>query len=453
MKTDLNVLLITLDDMNYNSHDFLRHGKEDLTPHMDALARDALTLENSHVTIALCQPSRSVLMTGRYPHLNGARGFEAIHPHVVPLPALLHDNGYFTAIIGKETHLEPREAFAWDRYIRTYREEDGFGRSPSAYYSHCSGIFQEAERQGKPFFMMANSHDPHRPFAGSADEIATFGRNLPVNRTYSEEDVQVPGFLPDLPDIRTEVAQYLTSVHRADETVGEILRALQESGLYDRTIIMLLSDNGMAFPFAKANCYLNSTKSPYIFRVPGKTGTKFKTPALVSGIDYMPTILDLLGLPCPPDIDGRSFAHLLNPGDDEHYEDIFTFFFKTAKNPTTKGERHYPMRCVQDRKYAYIYNAWSGGETDYLTESMSGLSYKAMAEAGPDDPEIAVRVNMLLKREPEELYDLENDPDATRNLAHGADSQMLLAHYRERMRDYLSATDDDLLEVYIEHLS
>lgn len=443
----MNVLLLTLDDMNYNSKDFLRPGSEPLTPNMDALAQDALRFSESHVTIAVCQPSRSALMTGRYPHHNGARGFEAIAPGVPTLSGILHEAGYYTAIIGKETHIAPKEAFCWDSYIRTLCEENGFGRDPGVYYCETRRVLELAAAEKKPFFLMANSHDPHRPFAESADELAQFGRTLPVSCRYTAEDVRVPGFLPDLPAIRTETAQYLTSVHRADETVGEILRALREAGQFDNTIIMVLSDNGMAMPFAKANCYLNSTKSPYLMRWPGHTA-KHETAALVSGIDYMPTILEMLHLPCPEGIDGRSMAHLFEIGSDTQYEDIYTAFFKTAKNQVTKTERHFPMRCVQDTRYAYIYNSWPDGETKFTVEAMAGLTYKAMEQAAETDAAIAERVRLYRLRVREELYDTVHDPDALHNLIDDPAYAALAAHYRRRMHIYMTQTKDELLECF-----
>lgn len=441
----MNVLLLTLDDMNYNSKDFLKSGSEALTPNMDALARDALHFSESHVTIAVCQPSRSALMTGRYPHHNGARGFEAIAPGVPTLSGILHEAGYYTAIIGKEVHLAPKKAFFWDSYIRTLTDENGFGRDPKVYYRETKRVLELAAAENKPFFLMANSHDPHRPFAESADELEQFGRTLPVSHRYTADDVRVPGFLPDLPDIRTETAQYLTSVHRADESVGEILRALREAGQFDNTIIMVLSDNGMAMPFSKANCYLNSTKSPYLMRWPGHTA-KHETPALVSGIDYMPTILEMLGMPCPEGVDGRSMAHLFEAGDDEQYDDIYTSFFKTAKNQVTKMEKHFPMRCVQTRRYAYIYNSWPDGETKFTVEAMAGLTYKAMEKAAETDEAIAERVRLYRLRVREELYDTVNDPDALHNLIDEPAYAELAARFRRRMREYLSATNDELLE-------
>lgn len=123
----------------------------------------------------------------------------------------------------------------------------------------------------KPFFLMANSHDPYRPFAGSDQEARQWGEDPPeYSRKILPEEVRVPPFLPDLPEVRREVAEYMTSAHRCDETVDAVLAALKESGFEDNTLVMFISDNGMSFPFAKAICCLTSTKTPWIARWPGK---------------------------------------------------------------------------------------------------------------------------------------------------------------------------------------
>src|SRR5262249_35448378 len=135
------------------------------------------------------------------------------------------------------------------------------------------------------------------------------------SRIYKPEEILIPGFLPDLADVRKEMSQYYSSAHRCDETVGQVLRALKESGLEENTLVMFLSDNGISMPFAKSNCYLTSTRTPWIVRWPGKVKAGVvEDQHMISGIDYMPTILETLGLAAPAGMDGRSFLPLLTDG-------------------------------------------------------------------------------------------------------------------------------------------
>lgn len=184
-----NVLLLTADDLNYNSLGFAGCKLSGITPHLDRLAKQGLWMEQAHVTVAVCQPSRQCLLTGRYPHHNGATGFYPVREGVPTLAEILKSAGYEIGILGKAIHLRPESKFPW-HYIR---DEDvlGRGRDPQKYYEYSKEFLAQAKAAGKPFFLMANSHDPHRPFAGSEGKQP---KNYPAPpRTYQPEEVTVPG--------------------------------------------------------------------------------------------------------------------------------------------------------------------------------------------------------------------------------------------------------------------
>ncbi len=257
-----NILFLTVDDMNYNSLGCYGNPMPDVTPNLDRLAEQGMVFSHTHVTIAVCQPSRSVLLTGKYPQHNGARGFQDIDAGVTTLTETLSQNGYFNGIIGKETHCAPKDKFFWDLYVQTYCDEKGMGRDPEVYYAETKALIEQAQAADKPFFAMVNSHDPHRPFAGSEEEMRIFGRHWPIPKRFNKEEVFVPGCLPDIPGVREELTQYYASCHRADCTIGRVLDALEESGCRENTLIVFLSDNGMPLPFAKTNCYLTAQRRP-----------------------------------------------------------------------------------------------------------------------------------------------------------------------------------------------
>ncbi len=440
-----NVLLITADDMNYNALGTVGCPVPDITPNIDKLASEGVRYEHAHVTIAVCQPSRSVLMTGRYPHRNGALGFDPIDVSTPTLQESLRDAGYLNGIFAKVPHLKPIEKFCWDTVIRS--DKLGVGRSPELYYKHAVEFFQRAKTEDRPFFLMANSQDPHRPFAGSAQEKGMGERNkvkIPTaSRYYKPEEVEVPGFLPDLPNVRKEVSEYYSSVHRCDETVGEVLRALKESGLEDDTLVMFLSDNGMAFPFAKTNCYLTSTKTPWIVRWPGHTDAgRVDREHIISGIDFMPTALEACGLARDEDADGRSFVSLLEGKKQNGREQVFTVFNKTV------AKRDYPMRCMQTKKWGYLYNSWSDDELVFKNESQSGLTFKAMQEGAKTDPKVAERVKLFQYRVPQEFYDFENDPHHMNNLIDEPSLRKTIQSMQQDLLKVMRETDDHLTPTF-----
>jgi len=440
-----NILLITADDMNWDSVGCFGARVPAITPNIDRLASEGLHFMHAHVTIAVCQPCRSVLMTGRYPHRNGAEGFEPIDTRVPTLQEQLHRAGYLNGILGKVSHLAPASKFPWDMVGTP--EALGQGRGPQRYYEFSRTFFERAKTQRKPFFLMANSHDPHRPFHGSEQERSKW-KTMPddvatPSRVYKPEEVTVPGFLPDLPNVRREVAQYCSSVRRCDDTVGAVVAALRASGQYENTLIMFLSDHGMAFPFAKTNCYLNSTRTPWIAVWPGriKAGTVDET-HFISGIDFMPTALDAAGLPLPAGMDGFSFLPVLEGRSQPRRDKVFTEFHQTS------GRRRFPMRCVQNARFGYIFNPWSDGERVFRNESQSGLTFKAMQAGAKTDAEIAARVKLFQYRVVEEFYHLKDDPDALRNLIGSPEYRGELKELRDALRERMKQTGDPVLEAF-----
>ena len=452
-----NVLLISVDDMNWDSVGVYGAKIPNLTPNIDRLASEGMRFEHAHVTIAICQPTRAVWMTGRYPHNSGAFGFEEIRAGVPTLVEALRDAGYRTGLMAKHGHVVPSRADAWTEIVPARELENG--RSPELYYQRALRFMKAARDARQPFFLMANSQDPHRPFAGSADEASMqetdaestnhqYGGGFPpAEIAFDPAEIPVPGFLPDLPDIRRELAEYYTSVKRADETTGAVLRALDDAGLNQNTLVMFLSDHGIAVPFAKTNVWRHSTRTPWIVRWPGVVGADVVDARhVISGIDLAPTILDAVGKENLPGADGRSFVGALRGEALDGFELAFTHM-----NVTIAPE-WYPMRSIVDRRYGYIFNAWADGTKKFFNNSMRGLTFPAMEQAAPSDPTLAARVEHLLYRTQEELYDYRQDPDALANLADEPAYRPVVEKYREVMLEHMRASGDPELEGYEQFL-
>lgn len=444
MESRPNILLITADDMNWNTVGAYGCKTPECSPNIDALAADGVRFNYGHVTIAVCQPSRGALMTGRYPHRSQQEGFHHINHTTFPLVTdELQKAGYLNGIIGKEWHSTPRRQFPWDFFetmISTCHGRDG-----SCYEAFTKEFITQAQKEGKPFFLMANAHDPHRPFHGNDDSLYNKGGiTYPApSRVYTPEEVEIPGFLPDIPDVRKEIAEYASSVRRCDDVVGCIMHALKETGVYENTLIMFLSDNGMAFPFSKTNCYLHSTKTPWIVCWPGRTAKgSVNNEHFIAGIDFMPTALEAAGIPIPEGLDGTSFLSALKGEPTAPRERIFTQFHETH------ARARYPMRCIQDKRFGYIFNPWSDGKREFRNESQLGRTFKAMQAAGETNGDIADRVHLFKYRVVEEFYDFENDPDATENLIDHPDYQDDLNRLRSDLEEWMVETEDLALDAF-----
>jgi N-sulfoglucosamine sulfohydrolase len=436
-KGRLNILLFTADDLNCDTVGCFGGKVPGLTPNLDAFAAEGLRFEHAHVNAAICQPSRGILATGRYGHNSGVMGFMHTTRDIPTIMQTLRDAGYLTGILGKVGHSTPKASYRWD--FMHDQNELGNGRDPELYYRYCREFLARCRREERPFYFMVNSHDPHRPYHIPGKPIA--GAKEP-SKTYTPAGVPVPGFVPDLPGVREELSYYLNSVRRLDDTFGKTMQALQESGLAENTLVMFLSDNGIAIPFAKCNAYLASTRTPWIVRWPGvvKRGTLDRQ-HMISGIDFFPTVLEAVGLSVPPGLDGFSFLPLLQSGTQSGRDQVFTQIDMKA------GGDAVPMRCVQNQRLGYIFSPWSDGQFVYRNNN-EGLTMKAMVEAARTDLRVAERVRMFRYRTFEELYDLQNDPDCLNNLVDKPDRQGDLDHMRSELHAWMKRTHDPLLPAF-----
>lgn len=441
--TPTNILLITADDLNYSSVGIYGSKTPDITPHVDRLAKTGVRFNNAHVTVAVCMPSRNAILTGLYPFHSGVEGFVKVEKRVPTIMSVLKSHGYFCGVLSKVPHCSPSVISDWDTEISA--NELGVGRDKDKYADKVRELIRQNQKEKRPFFLMVNAGDPHRPFSGSDQEKEKgYLKKVPLpSRTYSPKEIEVPGFLPDIPDVRKEVAEYYSSVKRMDDVVGAVLKVLKDEKVANNTLIIYLSDNGMSFPFSKTNCYLNSTKTPLIISWPGHLKQNYiDTENFVSGVDLLPTILDAVQISNPLQVDGQSFYDILNGKTKTGASKVFTQY-----NETSAGAR-FPIRCVQDKKYGYIFNIWANGKTEFKAEAQKGRSWDAMVLAAKDNPDIAKRTQFFSYRTREEFYDMEKDPDALNNLINDPAYRKAIDEKRKELMDWMVATSDPALVAF-----
>jgi N-sulfoglucosamine sulfohydrolase len=433
-KNRWNLVIITADDLNADSVGWMG-SNVGATPNMDAFAATCHQLRNCHTVIPVCQPSRAALMTGRLPHRNGALGFGPIRDDVTTLTEVMSRSGYFTAAINKIHHMMPPGKFQWDRSL------EGSGKNPAALRAQFEQCLRAAAEQNKPFFINANSTDPHGPFPGK-DTARSRNMDAAPVKLFSEAEIVVPSFLEDLPTVREEVARYFSAVRRLDQTFGELLAALRTAARLDDTVVAFVSDHGMAMPFAKATLYRNATWTPVLLRWPGM-GTPLVNTDVRSNIDIMPTLLELLGLTIPSGLDGRSWVPLLTKEEQSNGGHVFT------QIDSIHSGKRFPARCVRTKTRAYIWNAWVDGKTQFRAAVMSTRSsWKAMLEAAGNDPKLQARIDQLIYRSAEEFYDEEKDRDERNNLIADSQYQSEIAQLKELLLAHMEKTADPLAQQF-----
>lgn len=432
----LNILLFTADDLGYEASGTFGRNIPDLTPNLDRFADSGVRFDQAHTNSPICMPSRSIMATGLYGVSSGMMGFMHMKKKVPTTMQTFQDNGYLTGILGKVSHSTPDMKFKWD-YEHDYAEL-GAGRSPSKYAAFSSEFFENCKAQNRPFYFMVNSHDPHRPFYDPEKQMKN-GEERP-SKLYSPEEVDVPGYLPDIPQVRYELACYYNSVRRLDDTFNAVIKALKASGLYEHTMIVFLSDNGSAFPFAKANTYVASTKTPFYIHHPEMKAGHVDDKHMVAEVDLFATFLDATGISINEQTDGQSLMPLVKGKSEAGWEYHF------GEIDYKIGGKATPMRSVDNKRFRYIFNPWHMAGYRYAN-SNEGDILKTIEK----DPEYAEYLNwakMYRYRVPEELYDVVNDPDATNNLIDDPKYQKELAELQQVLRHWMVDKNDPALIMF-----
>ncbi len=430
-----NILLISVDDMNRDSLSSFGCPLPDISPNIDKLAESGMKFEHAHVQVGNCYPSRNVMWSGRFSHNTGVEGFYQVKPSNYPhLVDIMQKAGYWVGIRGKVSHSTPYLPYHWDEDL-TEKDEGGKEhiKDVESYGRSVTRGIAKAKTAGKPFCLSINISDPHKPFWGPKD-------GHPASRIYTAKEVPVPGFLPDDPAIREELALYYTSVRRADDAVGSIMKALAESGAEEETFILFLSDHGMPLPFAKTQLYHHSTVTPLIVKWPGVTESgAFDSTHLVSAVDFVPTLCDVVGVEHPDGVDGKSFAGLLRGEKEAGWDSVFKVY-----NENAGGNRH-PIRGVETADYLYLFNPWSDGVNQFRTATQGTVSYKRLQQLAKTDEKIAARLDLFDHRVVEEFYDMKNDRDCLVNLIDSKEHAEALTKHRALLEKWMRDTGDHAL--------
>jgi len=431
-----NVLLLIGDD---HGLDIPSYGNPSIqTPSLERLAQDGVRFAHAFCTTASCSPSRSVILTGLHNHTNGqfglAHSYHNFHtlPWVQTLPRLLKNRGYTTGVIGK-LHVNPAALYPFD--VCVTGEELGSIRSVAVMAERARGFFEKNRDRG--FFLLMGYGDPHRSAKGFGNEQRYPGVE---ETTYSPENMKPLAFLQDSAAVREEMAQYSQAVSRLDLGIGMVLDALQACGKDKDTLVVYLSDNGIAFPGAKTNLYDPGVHVPLIVRSPEQAKRGIVNQAMVSWADLTPTILEWTGTPPPKEYElhGRSFLPILEDENPSGWDSVFlshTFHEVTM---------YYPMRGIRTRRYKYIQNLcpelpFPHASDLHASKTWQELITKLEMKMGQRT------VQDYLHRPPEELYDLEQDPWESLNLAQKLEFQELLADLRGRTHEFRQRTNDPWL--------
>lgn len=426
-----NIILIIADDLAWDDTGAYGHRKI-RTPNIDRLAREGIKFNRAFVTISSCSPSRASMITGRYPHSADA---EQLH---WPLPAeqvtfveKLRAAGYWTAASGKwhlGAAIKNRFDVVDDPGEAGFQTDPKTGKMLAKDDSGAAGWLPVLEQRpkDKPFFCWFAALDPHRDYVENS-----------IPDPYKNEDVTVPPYLPDTPEVRRELALYYDEITRLDLNIGNVMAELERQGVADNTLIMFLSDNGRPFPRAKTTLYDSGIKTPLLARWPKGIRRGMVADGLVSSVDIAPTFLQLAGVPIPPTVQGKSFASVLTNPKARVRDAIYA-----EKNWHDYEDR---TRALRTERYKYIRNDYPDLPLTPPADAGRGIAMneiRRLRKEGKLTPEQSRIFEM--PRPAEELYDVIADPNEFNNLAANPKYAKTLAALREKLTAWGRETDDKL---------
>ncbi len=415
-----NILFILSDD---HSYPFLgAYGNKDVrTPNIDKLASEGMRFDRMFATSPSCVPARAGLMTGRSPiAVHMGRFTSPLPVDIVALPDLLREQGgYFVGVGGRDYHLDgpptatsPVVGGFLDQYgLRTFADRLDYIQSAQLGPSAILSDFLNKVPTGKPWFLWLGLSNAHHPWTN----VGPFGMPDPSKLT-------VPGYLPDLPGVRSDLAKHIAEVEALDTSVRDILAVLAQRGLNGNTVVVFMGDNGMSFPHAKTTLYDPGTAVPLLVRWPGTVQPGRTTKELISGEDFAPTMLEIAGVTPPPIMSGVSFLKLLQ-GNPSFVGRKYVFTARVTHggdgnmSALVSSANFDLARAVRSANFKLIYNTTPhqpvGPADSYLDPSW--VEMKAAFAAGTLEPRF-VKAYFTKPRATYELYKLDTDPNEMINL-------------------------------------
>lgn len=388
-----NIAIFIMDDVGQSDLGTYGHSVVK-TPNIDRLAREGMRFDNAFLTTSSCSSSRASILTGLYPHNTGAATLGSPVPASVDsLPQQLKRAGYYTASVGKWHLGEPFKSH-FDRVVEM-RDESGAIDWQSEF---------QRRPHNQPFFFWFASGDAHIPYDWMP----------PLALQYRPDNVVIHPWSVDNPYERVELMHYYNEISRADKNIGLMLEALQQAGVLDNTLIIVMSDNGAMFGGAKTSLYDEGLRTPLVLRYPKRIRAGTINSQLISAIDLEPSLLELADLAPLPDRPGVSFW------------------------PTVANPQHAVRHDIYAERNTHAIPLFERAvRTDHLLYKRNYLDRQFC------DPATGLLMgHPARERLHAELYDMRQDPLAHHNLISNPEYRHDLAQLQQRMNDIMYHTTD-----------
>ncbi len=407
-----NIVWIMAEDIGTDLASYGTPGVQ--TPNLDQMAANGLRLNRLYCTSPICSTNRTAMMTGMYQtSINGHHHRShrvtpyALPDGIMPITTYLAEQGYYLALgcgYQNKTDLNfDQSSIEWDG-------DDWSGRA-----------------EGQPFYAHIQLRVTHR---GDWWEEVRANSPDPV----SVDEIELPPYLPDHPEIRKDWAMYLDQIEKADEEVGEIIQRLKDEGILENTLLIFIGDNGRCVHRGKGFLYEDGIRVPGIIHWPGRVEPGMVSDELVSTIDISAQVLAAAGVEIPEYMQGRAF---LEEGPSERD------FVYAARDRW--DEVYDKSRAIIGHRFKYIRNdmpevpVFTYQEYLEMVRPIRPILWD-LYQAGEMDETQAYY--MAPEKPREEIFDLVKDPWETRNLAENPRYAWVLDSMRRFLTQWEEQTND-----------
>ncbi len=450
-----NILFVISDDQSYPHAS--AYGYEAVsTPAFDRVAREGILFNNAFSASPGCSPSRAAILTGKNCWQVREAGTHAstFPADLITYPEILQRAGYLVGSTNKgwgPGKVVGRDNNPAGKAYNSRKLESPKEISDNDYAANFEA-FLAARSDDQPFCFWFGAAEPHRRYP----------TGIGVKTGLNPDKVKVPGFLPDVPEVRTDMLDYIYEIQWYDSHLDRMLKSLEAKGELENTLVVVTSDNGMPFPRAKANCYEYGIHMPLAIMWGNKIKGDRTVDDLVSLVDMAPTFLDAAGVEAPETIGmaGKNLMNILMSNKSGIID-------KSRQAVYASRERHsssrwnnlgYPQRAMRTADYLYIWNVhperWPAGdpqkfEDDGKLGPMHGGYHdiddfdESVLNLRRDDPAISRFFHLAVDKRPEiELYDIRKDPYCLNNLATQFSFQSTKEKLGNQLMAYLKKTND-----------
>lgn len=456
-----NILFAIADDHSF-PHASAYGSRMFRTPSFDRVASSGVLFYNAFVAAPQCSPSRAAILTGKNIwQLEEAGTHSSYFPTKFPVfTDALEAVGYHIGYTGKawdpgnwKDAGRTRNPVGPEYNSKRFQTLPTKGISPIDYAANFED-FLARKSSDQPFFFWYGAHEPHRMYEKGSGQRAG----------WETVDAEIPAFLPKDSVVRRDMEDYALEIGWFDKQLGRMLKMLEERGELENTIIIVTADNGMAYPYAKANLQEFGTHVPLAICGPHVQGTGRKVQDLVSLADIAPTVLEMAGAAKISGMTASSLMPILGRTSDINTDPRRGFVVTgrerhTHARPDNVG---YPARAIRDERFLYIRNLkpdrWPAGDPPPAGLSVGPMpkGMKPIVEGYEDIDDSPVKSHILknksdypeayglgyTKRAAEQLFDIIADPGCTRDLAGERKYKSIQKRMAKRLDSVLQAQAD-----------